>query len=115
MIFSTSSLDDVAQVERLEDQVERALERDLFAEVDRDRRVAVDAFLAQAARVEVDVDARQLGESVHHFGERRFLVLQQHRRLQAAFDFQLTLGAALRCDPSSLCDLGMKSFQFFWS
>ena len=89
-------VDDIAQVERLEDQVQRALERDLLAQVDRDRRVAVDAFLAQAARIEMDVDARQLRQAVHHFAERRVLVVQQHRRLQAAFDFQLALGAALR-------------------
>ena len=88
-------VDHVAQVERLQDQVQRALERDFLAEIDRDRRVAVDAFLGQAARIEMDVDAGQLRKVAHHFAERSFLVAQQHRRLQPALDFQLALGAAL--------------------
>ena len=85
---------DVAQVQRLEDQVQRALERDFLAQIDRDRRARFDAFLAQAARIEMDVDARQLRQAVDHFAQRRVLVPQQHGRLQAALDFQLALGAA---------------------
>ena len=107
-------VDDVAQVQRLEDQVQRALERNLLGEVDRHRRVAVDAFLAQAARIEVDVDARQLGQAVHHLAERRVLVLQQHGRLQPAFDFQLALGAALSAVLRALAILD-EVVPVFWS
>ena len=58
----------------------------------------------EPARIEVDVDARQLGQAVHHFAERRVLVAQQHGRLQPALDFQLALGAALDAVLASPCD-----------
>ena len=42
----------------------------------------------------MDVDARELGQAVDDFAERRVLVAQQDGRLQAALDFELALGAA---------------------
>src|SRR6185295_523542 len=85
----------VTQVERLENEVQGALERYFFAQIDRDGSVAADAFLAEAAGLEMDVDGGQLGETGHHLAERRFLVAQQDGRLHPALDFQLALGAAL--------------------
>ena len=58
-------LDHVAQVQRFEDQVQGALEHDLAGQIDGDRGVAGHAFFAQACRIEVQVDFRQLGEIGH--------------------------------------------------
>ncbi len=86
-------LDDVAQVQRLQDQVQRALERDVLAQVDRHRRVARHAFLGQALRIQVEIHLRQAGQVVHDFRQRCVTELQRNRGAELAIDFDLALRA----------------------
>ena len=86
-------LDHVAQVERLEDQVQRALEHDLVAQLDRDRRIAGDALFGQPLRIEVQVDLGQFGQVFQHFAQRGIGELERDRRAELLVDFDLALGA----------------------
>ena len=69
-------LDHVAQVKRLENQVQGALEHDVAAEVDADRRIGGDSLFRQTLLVDVQVDPGEGGQLVQHFAQRSIGELQ---------------------------------------
>ncbi len=84
-------LDHVAQVQRLQDQVQEALEHNFVAHLDGDRRTAGDAVLGQSLRIQMNVDLSKLGQPLQYAAERLVVELQRHRRPQLLLDLQLPL------------------------
>ncbi len=97
-------LDHVAQVQRLEDQVQRALEHDLVAQLDGDRRIAGHAFFGQSLRVEVQVDLGQFGQVFQHLAQRGIGELQRDRRAELLLDLDFALRCVAACGrPANFC------------
>ena len=96
-------LDHVAEVERLEQEPQGALQRDRLVEGERHRRVAADVFLVEPHHVEVDGHVGLLGQGVDHHGERLAPVGGLHLGVELLVDRHLggrgpraTLGHPLR-------------------
>ncbi|NNJ27673.1 hypothetical protein LzC2_37810 [Planctomycetes bacterium LzC2] len=80
--------DDVAEVQRLQDQVQRALQADAL-DVDRDRHVDAGADGFHVGRVGDDVDVRQGAQVGEHLGQRGVLEVQADRPLHRGGDHLL--------------------------
>ena len=84
--------DDVAEVERFEQELEGALERDRLIERERHGRVAADGLLIQAHHVEVNGHAGLLRERVEHRGQGLLPERREHLLIELFLDEQLRRG-----------------------